>query len=233
MENSKKLIDKIKEQQVKPVPRWRFLFKDGMTWGLFIFAVIFGSLAFSVILFAIQQMDFNIISHMSHSWFELLLGLLPFFWIISMVILLIIAIVSIKNSKKGYKFSISKVLGFCAALSILVGILFFISGGGRWLENAFSINVSLYESVQEKKTKLWSMPEEGYLSGTVMVFYGDSLQLKDFNEKTWTIILTNADIVPAVRFNIGEKIKLMGKMISDNRFYGEKVRPWGNMGRYE
>jgi hypothetical protein len=196
-------------------------------------AVVLGALAFSVILFAIQQMEFSLIAHMSHSWLELLLGLLPFFWIISMVILLIIAIVSIKNSKKGYKFSISGIVGFSAALSILIGTLFFISGGGRWLENAFSINVSLYESVQEKKTKLWSMPEEGYLSGTITAFYGDSLQLKDFSEKTWTVILTNADVVPAVRFNEGEKIKLTGRMLSDSRFAGEKIRPWGSMGRNE
>ena len=233
MDNSTKLIGKIKEQQMKPIPRWRFRIKDLISWSLFIMAVVLGALAFSVILFAIQQMEFSLIAHMSHSWLELLLGLLPFFWIISMVILLIIAIVSIKNSKKGYKFSISGIVGFSAALSILIGTLFFISGGGRWLENAFSINVSLYESVQEKKTKLWSMPEEGYLSGTITAFYGDSLQLKDFSEKTWTVILTNADVVPAVRFNEGEKIKLTGRMLSDSRFAGEKIRPWGSMGRNE
>jgi hypothetical protein len=73
------------------------------------------------------------------------------------------------------------------------------------------------------------MPEQGNLSGTITASYGDSIQLKDFNNKIWTITLTNAEIVPAVRLEEGEMIKLTGKMLSDDRFEGEKIRPWGGM----
>lgn len=227
MENSDKLIEKIKAQQVRPLPRWRYVFKDTSLWIVFILCAFFGSLAFSVILFAIQQVDFDLIGHMSHSRFELLLGLVPFFWIIAVVILLVLAIFSIKNSKKGYKFTSLSLIGFSAAFSVLLGTLFFISGGGNWLENAFATKVQTYESVQERKVQVWSVPEDGFLSGTIINTGDSTFEIRDFNGKSWTIDYKGADIVPAVSIEDGEKIKIMGKITSADHFTAEMIRPWG------
>jgi hypothetical protein len=227
MDNSTNLIEKIKEKQLKPLPRWLYLFKDTMLWILYILSTIFGSLAFSVILFVIQQVDFNIIGHMSHSWFELLLGLVPFLWIISLVICLLISVVSLKNSKKGYKLSALSLVGLATALSILIGTFFFISGGGKWLEDAFATNVSQYESMQERKMKVWSMPEDGSLSGTILSAGDETFELEDFKGKSWMIDYKDADIVPAVVIIDGEKIKMTGNMTSDATFKADKIRPWG------
>jgi hypothetical protein len=227
MDNSKKLIEKIKELQLKPLSRWRFTAKNNMIWLIFIFCVLFGALAFSVILFAIQQVDFDIIGHMSHSRSELLLALVPFFWIISLFVFLVIAMISIKNSKKGYKFTSLSLIGFGTALSILGGTLFFISGGAQWLENAFASNVSQYESIQERKTKVWSLPEDGYLSGTILSAGDSTFELDDFTGKSWIVDFKDADIVPSIEIIDGEKIKLTGKMTSDKTFKADKIRPWG------
>ena len=231
MDNSTKLIEKIKGQHMKPIPRWRFTTRDTLIWLSFIFCVLFGALAFSVILFAIQQVDFDITSHLSHSWFEMLLVFVPFFWIISLVILLIIAIISIKNSKKGYKFTSPSLVGFATALSILLGTLFFISGGAGWLENAFATKVSIYEGIEERKAQVWSMPQDGFLSGTI-ISAGDSIfELKDLKGKSWMVSFKGADIVPAVNVTDGEKIKMTGTMTSDNTFKADMIRPWGGFQR--
>ena len=95
--------------------------------------------------------------------------------------------IGIKNSKKGYKFSYSKMVTFSASFSILVGTLFFIGGGGEWLENAFSVRVGLYEGVEAKKIKMWMKPEDGYLSGSIIQVHEEYLEIKDFNDKMWTI----------------------------------------------
>jgi hypothetical protein len=227
MDNSTKLIEEIKEKQLKPLPRWRYVYKDTLLWTVFILSVLFGALAFSVILFVIQQVDFNIIGHMSNSWHELLLGLVPLIWIISLVIFLFIAIVSIKDSKKGYKFSALSLLGLGTALSILFGTLLFVIGGGKWLEHAFASQVSQYESLQERKIKVWSMPEDGNLSGTILSAGDETFELEDFNGKSWMVDYKEADIVNAVEIMDGEKIKMTGNMTSDDTFKADKIRPWG------
>jgi hypothetical protein len=228
MDNSEKLIKKIKEGKVKPLPGWRFTLKDTTAWTVFCVTVALGALAFSVVLFSIQQAEFDLLEHMTHSWLEFFLALIPLIWIILLVVFLVAAIFSIRNSKKGYKFSSLSMLGLCASISILLGTFFFLVGGGQWLENAFDDNISVYESVQDRKTKLWSMPEEGYLSGTIISIAGNSLELEDFQNKTWSINIDDIDIVPAVRLEKGEKIKIIGSMTSEDTFSAEKVRPWGS-----
>jgi hypothetical protein len=231
MDNSTKLIEKIREQQMKPLPRWKYTVKDTFIWLSFIFCVLFGALAFSVILFAIQQLDFDILGHMTHSTFELFLGLVPFIWIVTLIIFLVIAIFSIKNSKKGYRFTSPSLVGFASGLSILLGTLFFISGGAGWLESAFANKVSIYEGIEERKEQVWSMPEDGYLSGTI-ISTGDSIfELRDLKGKSWMVSFKEADIVPAVHISDGEKIKMMGNMTSANTFKADMIRPWGGFQR--
>ena len=230
MKPSEKLIQKIRSEQSEPAPRWHFALKNKLLWAAFGLAVVLGALAFSVILFAIQQTDFNIISHLSHSGLELFLGLLPFFWIILLVIFLLIAMYSIQYSRRGYKFTLARLVGYSAALSILLGTLFFIGGGGQRLEQAFALNVGIYESIQEKKVKLWSMPAEGYLSGEIVETGLESFQLKDFQGKVWKVQYQKAFIPPVVLLERGEKVKLIGQMEGEEGFIATEVRPWGGAG---
>jgi cytochrome c-type biogenesis protein CcmE len=227
MENSEKLISKMKNQNLKPIPKWRFTIK-GMGIGFTILvSVILGGLAFSIILFSIQQLGFDLVTHMSHSKIEFLLGLLPFLWIVLLIVFLILGVISIKNSRKGYKFSPSRLIIINAAFSVLFGTLFFIGGGAQWLENIFAVKIELYESVNEKKINMWSMPEEGYLSGTIQSVNEKSLILVDFNKKKWTVDYQQSFIPPSVLLEDGEVIKLKGKMKAPDYFRADEVRPWG------
>lgn len=233
MKNSDRLISKMKDQNLKPIPKWRFTLKGMATGLILLVSVILGGLAFSVVLFSIQQLGFDLISHMSHSKIEFLLGLLPFLWIVLLIVFLVIGMISIKNSKKGYKFSPSKLLIINTAFSILLGTLFFIGGGAQWLENVFAVKVELYESINEKKINMWSLPEDGYLSGTIESVNEETLNLVDFNNKKWTIDYRQAHVRQIVLLEEGEVIKLRGKISSAGHFQADEVRPWGGSRRFE
>ena len=230
MENSDQLIEQMKLRNIKPKPGWYFTSKTILFWLVFLISVLLGAFAFSIILFSIQQLEFDLIAHMSHSYLELLMGLAPLFWIISLIVFLAIAMIGIKNSKKGYKFSYSKIVAFSASFSILFGTLFFIGGGAQWLENAFSVQVEIYESVQDKKVKMWSKPDEGFLSGTIVKINEQSIELNDFNDQSWIIDIGQANVSRAVLIEEGEKIKITGEVISANNFHADDIRPWGGQG---
>lgn len=227
MENSDQLIEKMRLQNIKPKPSWHFTTKTIFFWVVFLISVLLGAFAFSVVLFSIQQIEFDLLTHMSHSYIELLIGLAPLFWIISLIIFLIMAMIGIKNSKKGYKFSFSKITAFSASFSILIGTLFFIGGGAQWLEHAFSVRVGIYESVQEKKVKMWNKPEEGYLAGTILKVNEESLELNDFNNQTWLIDIEQANVSQAVFLEEKEIIKIIGEIISNHNFRADVIKPWG------
>lgn len=225
------MIETIRQQGVQPVSKWRFSLKNSLVWTGFLLAITLGALAFSVILFAIQQTDFSVVGHLSHSRLELFLGLLPFLWIGFLLVCLALAFYSIQYSQRGYKFTAAKLAGFSALFSVLLGTLFFIGGGGHQLEHAFATNISLYESLQEKKVKLWSMPEDGYLSGQIETVGTDYFNLKDFKNKVWKVQYEDAFIAPVVRLELGETVKIIGKMTSNEAFKADEIRPWGGRGQ--
>lgn len=231
MESAERLINKIKDQQIKPKPRWNFTYRNMLMWMLMLLSVLAGALAFSIILFAVQQIDFDLIAHMSHSRFEWWLGLLPFIWIISLIIFTAIAVYGLKYTRKGYKYSLKTLIALNITFSILAGSLFFIGGGAAWLEHAFASRVNSYESVNAKKVKMWSVPEEGNLSGYITEVHDTYMVIKDFNEKVWTIDISDANISQMVKLEIDELVKIMGEMTAENKFSAIQVRPWGGFGQ--
>lgn len=226
-------MDRIKEEDIKPVPRWRFTFRNSLFMGAFLLAVLLGALAFSIILFAIQQVDFNLTQHLSHSPLELFLGLLPLIWITLLITALLLGMYGIRYSKKGYKFTAARQLGYSAALSVLLGTLFFITGGAQWLDHSFETHISLYESINEKKIQIWMRPGEGQLAGHIeQIEDRDIIRLVDFSGKTWRIFYDRKTFIPpVVLLEKGEYIKIVGTMMNDNQFQAAEIRPWQGPGR--
>jgi len=231
MTNSNKLLDRIRNEGIEPKPKWHFLSRQWSVWTVFIISILFGALAFSVILFSIQQTDFELFRHLAHSKAEFLLGILPFFWLIGLFLFLGFAFYSIQYSKKAYKISTAKLVGLSTAMSILLGTIYFIAGGADQLEKTFATNLALYEGLEQQKIKLWTVPEEGYLSGHIIQSDPKEIRLKDHKGNIWTISYTDAFVAPIVDLIKGERIKIIGKTINKGHFTAEEIRPWQGRGK--
>ena len=232
MKKSKTIVDKIKEKNIKQKPKWYFKTYNTLNWICYIVCILIGAASFSVILFSIHQTDFNLITHMSHSRLELFLGLLPFFWIVTLLIFLFVAIIVFRRSKSGYKLNWFRLLTFSTAASVLLGVLFFIGGGGLQLESIFSEKVSFYQSVHENKMKIWMNPEEGFLSGTIENISGERIHLIDFNNKKWDVDYSNASIAGNVLLKKGAQVKLIGEITQPKNFYVTEMRSWKGKGQH-
>ena len=104
MKNSKKLLEKIKSRKIMQKSRLRFVAKNIIFWIIFIFSVIIGGLSFSIILFVItqQQQELSILLRTNYFNVDLFLNFLPFFWIISCIVFLIVSIFGMRHTKTGY-----------------------------------------------------------------------------------------------------------------------------------
>jgi hypothetical protein len=222
-----KILEIIKEEDIQPTPRWVFTLKSTGGWVAFLVAVLLGGLAFSVIIYAIQQSDFSLGDHLGHSGLEMVLSLLPFIWLMLVILFFLVSILGIRHSWKGYKLPVLKQAGWSIGLSITIGTLFFIAGGGGWLDSAFGKTLGAYETIEERKMQVWSNPEEGYHSGTIEQVSTESLTLKDFENKAWTIDISEAWIAPPVLLEPGEQVKMLGDLQGDSGFKADEIRPWG------
>ena len=230
MENPDKLIERIKSDNITPKPKWYFSLKNALVWSLYFIFILIGAISFSIILFAIQQTDFELLSHIGHSKLEALLSILPYIWLISLVGFIAGSIYSIYNSKRGYKFAFSKIIAFSVGLSMVAGTIFFISGGASWFEEAFALRVGFYESIQKKKERIWQNPAKGNIAGTIDRVEDNEIEMTDLDNHKWTIDLDGVFIPRAVFLEKGEKIKVSGKQISDTQFKADGIYPWGGKG---
>ena len=226
MKNYEKLLKTIRSKKIIQKSRQKFVLKNIFFWSLFVFSIIIGGLAFSVILFAFNQVEFDLFSHITDSKIEFFLGLLPFFWIISCIVFLLISIFGIRHTKTGYRYSLFWVFGSSILLSIILGTSLFFAGGAEKMEQIFAENISVYKSLEEKKISRWSRAEEGFLSGEI-IEKKETLIIKDWNNKKWEIDFKNAVIKGRISLEKDEKIKIIGKISKNNFFTAIEIRPWG------
>ncbi len=229
MNNAQKIIDKIKGENIQPRPEWSFASAEYIKWGAFMLFISIGSISFSIILFAISVNGFDMLQHFKHSKLESILVILPILWLATLILFLGGSIVSIMHTGRAYKYSFGKWVSLSTGISIAIGTLFFITGGAKWLEHKFETNIESYESIQEKKTAIWSQPELGTLSGEIVEVAGDTLYIKDFKSRFWTIDISSAFIAPKVVMETTEQIKLNGKKTGDAIFKADQIKPWGGM----
>ena len=74
-----KIVQNIKDDHITPTPKW-FLHGKWIERITFVLFITLGSLAFSVVLFAISQSDFKLLSHFGHTMLEKILVVMPILW---------------------------------------------------------------------------------------------------------------------------------------------------------
>ncbi|HIP49095.1 MAG TPA: hypothetical protein EYG92_09055 [Lutibacter sp.] len=226
MDTFDKIAQQIKNEDIKQTPRWYFIFKNTRIWIVFLLSISIGAIAFSVILFSIQQSDFELLSHVKHSKLESFLVFLPFFWVVILLVFSIFSFYSLRSSKKAYKYSLLSLLSLSTFISILLGTLFFISGGAQKLEHTFANTIEIYNSLQERKLQIWMNPKEGMLAGSIENVKSDTIYLKDFSNNHWKITFKDVFIPPFLELESGEQIKIVGLIVNDKSFVAKEIRPW-------
>lgn len=233
MKNSEKMLAKIKSRKVKPIPKWHFWAKNILFWVLFLASVKLGSLAFAVILFAIESAEFDIFSHITHSKVEFILGILPLLWILFLSVFLFGAVRLFQKTKTGYRYSPIFIVVGSFVLSIVVGTILFFTGGGARLEQKFADKVPIYKGLEERRLNRWSMPERGFLAGTI-IKKDESIIIKDLRGKQWEIDIKEVLIRGKTSLEKDEKIRIIGRVVENNIFMAKEIRPWNGkrgMGR--
>jgi len=227
IKKSQELINKIKSRGIKQKPRWYYIIENIIFWGIFSLSIILGGIAFSIILYAIGESDFNLLRNLSSPGIRSFISFLPFIWILFLGICLTIAALGIRNTKKGYRYSLLWILGINILLSILFGLLFFYTGGGQKIEEIFARRVPLYRGIEERKISVWSRPGSGFLSGIILEKQSEDIfLLEDFTGEKWQVNVQDIIIHPNLSLEPGEKIKIVGTSSEKNIFIAEEIRLW-------
>lgn len=225
-----KLLATIRERDVRQKPRWKFFVSNAAYWIAYGLFILLGGAAFSVILYAALESEFDLLSYHPRSTLLLLLKLLPLFWIVCSILFIALSLFGIRHTKSGYRYSLHLLIGISIVSSMALGTLFFFTGGAERIELLLVHTVGAYQGVEEKKMAVWSMPQDGFLAGKILST-GETIVIEDFAGGRWSIDVTNAVIRPGVFPEVGVLIKIIGSMTGESAFAAEEVRPWEGSGK--
>ncbi len=231
---SDKIVNKIKEEKIKPKAKWVFLLKDYFIWSAFGVSIIIGGLAFVVILFLLTTNDWDMHKYLGEGFGVYFLTALPRVWIGTLILFLLVAYYNYRHTKGGYRYKAYLIVLGSVVTSVVIGTALFFMGLGDKIEQSFANTLPYYGGYMEHRMEIWNQPEKGLLAGEIIEIKSENiLMIEDFKKNIWEIDVNNALWRGGQVAKIGNKVKIIGVKKSNNIFTAQEIRPWvGREGRH-
>ena len=227
---SKKIINEIEKEQIRPIPKSKFQVKNLVIWLLALISIFVGTLSIALVSYNVTARDWDLYRHLGDTPFGYLLSSLPYLWIGLTIISLIVGILNLEHTKKGYKYSPLFITMLSLVITLILGLSIFATGGGRYIDEYIGQKLNDYRTVEDFKEELWNQPAKGLFSGTISNVSTSTFELKDFSGKAWQVDYSEAHIRGNVRVEPGENVKVIGTA-EDDTIKASDIRPWGFNGR--
>lgn len=227
----KNTVEKIKMQHIVPEARWKFLVRKYGMWALLVIIVFMGAASFATAYHLLSSLDWDLYRFMHVSAFSYALSIIPYVWLVFILLASVIAFIDVRKTQTGYRFSALKISTLTIGGIILFGLGMSILGIGRNINDIAAKKVPYYGShMMTNKNSQWSQPEKGLIAGTINSVNGDSVILTDLEGKNWKVVFdTDVLIRPVVNIEPQEMVKIIGKKKDNSTFEAREIRPW--MGR--
>lgn len=216
-------LQKIKESGLRPISKNIFNLKRVLFWSLVGMSILIGAISFSVILSVLFNNDWYLYNKLG---FNFIFKSLPYFWFIFLAIFIILGDFYYRQTLLGYRHRTVTIVGVYVILTIIFGSILYVAGVGRIVEESLSKNVSIYRGMMFDKSEFWSHPEDGFISGQIILVDGNLIKIIDFKNNIWIVEIDKAFIGNKVQVKEGEFIKIIGDENNQNIFRAEQIRPW-------
>ncbi|MDP3976199.1 MAG: hypothetical protein Q8P95_04770 [bacterium] len=227
MSLSEDILRKIKEKAITPRPAWHFWLKNSIFWSIFSVCVLVGAKAVAMSTYALIETDFELLFRFTHHPFWAMGRLFPAGWIILFLLFIIMALAGLQHTRNGYKWSAGKLIGINLLISLLLGLSAYAAGTPEQFEQFIHRRAPYIPHNEGSKEQVWSQPEEGRLAGTIIsITDGQILLLDDFAQRQWTVEYGDSEYRGPVKMETGEKIRLGGEQLDEQRFRANIIAPW-------
>ncbi|RZB29635.1 MAG: hypothetical protein SRB1_01915 [Desulfobacteraceae bacterium Eth-SRB1] len=230
---SKNILQKIKEDKVRPYSKGRFLLKRSVIWTVFGISILLGSVASAIAIFQLKYAEWDLYQHLSHRPLEFALLVIPFFWLIFLLGFAGFAYYYFRRTEQGYRYRTLWVISGSIALSIICGGILYATGLSERLETVFQHNVPFYRELQERKQRVWMSPGQGLLAGKIVkIISKQKIQIEDLQKNVWVVDIGDTIWKGRLRPAKNLKIKILGNMKGESQFVADEIRPLqGRKGR--
>ncbi|MBN2087028.1 hypothetical protein JW758_01640 [Candidatus Peregrinibacteria bacterium] len=224
---SKTILERIKKDKIKPIPRWQFVLMHLLLWSAYLIAIVLGALAFSIIFRLISGIEWEMVRRAGKGPIRGFFLILPYLWLIILGVVLFIAGRVFEKTKKGYRFKQIIIVLSSVAISLVLGVILYFVGVGHSVENVLINRVGPYAEWRDDRDRFLVAPNEGVLVGRVIEIKPDEeLLIIDFMSEKWVVDISYAVSNDNFEPQVGLPVGLIGKQIKEGEFFAERIMPF-------
>lgn len=232
--HSSQIIAKIKEDNIKPTPKWQCNLVNWSFWLAVGAAIFFSSIFFSFLLINILEIPLEIFRYLHLGrYLRILFQVVPYVWLILVLVSMILGLVAFQKTKHGYRYKFIVVVSVAMTLVFMLGFIFRQNHVGDPIKELAENRMPAHLRGRPfNKAQSEALVEEGLLAGEIVVIGNEELDIKNPLKENWRILITkNTKIQDREGLNIGDKIFIVGERIGDFVFQAFSIRkagePWG------
>ncbi len=209
--NNDKIIQKIKEENIKPISKSIFLFKKIIIWSLIFITTIFGIYTFALFFLKILFIDFDKWYFLSDTYDDFIIDNIPFIWLSLFCISIFTIFFLIRKTNKGYKYSILLISTSSLIISIILGLS---------LSKILAKQNIIMQKLHDEKMIKWTNPEGGRIMGEVL--YKDLqkqyLLIRDINDSVWNVDISYILDDSEYLIDNNQVVSIIGRFDYDGNF---------------
>lgn len=164
---ARSVLERIERECIAPRPRWHFLVQESVIISLGICSVLVGSLAVAGMLFEMRNTWWNFYTATHATFFDFVLDSLPYAWGIALLLFACTAYLSVRHTKRGYRYPVHIIVGSSVLVSGVAGVCIYVAGIGSFVDEKVGHFVPFHVSLVDHEKKMWHALEKGRMAGVV------------------------------------------------------------------
>lgn len=237
-----KIIDKIKKEDIKPLPKWRVDFKSYLYWIILASMVLIGGLFISLTMIDYLDIGPELARNLKiRNFLFIIFRAMPFLWIILLGLSLIFGIAAFRSTKRGYRYSILSVLILMILLISVFGFISHISKIDQRIKNSFENRPHL-NKLGPPQEKRFFQPDNGIIAGRIKgveensfflvnpegewtVYFSDRVIIKSRDKEIEWLINDSENIKTKNKneIKLGKKVLVIGDKIDEENFQAKSI----------
>lgn len=223
--------NRIETEKVAQVPRWQFMMSEYGIWIVWALSVLIGAVAFSVMLFVFMHAGLAFYEATHDDAAHFFIEILPYIWVIVFVLMGFFAQYNLRNTKRGYRYTVWQVLLSSLFFSFIGGAILHMLGVGYFVDMQAGKNIPIYPGLERMETKIWQAPKQGRLIGSYEdgSETKDAVTFKDAEGASWKLITWELSPIDMHNLFSEDTVRVLGivSSTSDDTFHGCAIFPWG------
>ena len=225
------VLSRIEAEKVCPHGRFFFFCYDSLVWIFWGLSVGIGAVAVAVALYVVTSSRTSLYEVTHGSFWTSFVEAAPYLWLVVFTVMCTFAILNLRYTKRGYRFTVVQVMASSVVLSLAGGALLQLAGLGAAIDNQLGDGMPMYKSQDERERELWQNPAAGRLYGTLVVdtaTASTSRRFRDGAEVEWELIVSELASYDVDLIESFESVRVVGVVITETppRFHACGVFPW-------